>query len=143
MASSPPKKLTWAQLVAQPPPTLPDEPAETTTTGKGKTSKSSLTRRVSIPRPLRPRPVATQPGNLFLRLPGELRNEIYSLTLLEEKPIVAITVASEFLKTWQSEQPTLALTCRQLREEVMGFWVAGNAFVVCPPPDDRVRRSNL
>lgn len=143
MATSPPKKLTWAQLVAQPPPTLPDEPAETTTTGKGKTSKSSLTRRVSIPRPLRPRPVATQPGNLFLRLPGELRNEIYSLTLLEEKPIVAITVASEFLKTWQSEQPTLALTCRQLREEVMGFWVAGNAFVVCPPPDDRVRRSNL
>lgn len=162
-----PQKLTWAQLVAQPSPLPEDRKSPVAVEAlqqKNKGAASSratkaqqATRHPRSGRPQRPRSsrntvacakvsssnINSQPKNLLLRLPGELRNQIYSLILLEQKPIIAIQVASELLKTRESQQPALSLTCRQLREEVLGYWFAGNAFVVAPPPDQWVKRRSL
>ena len=146
MASKEPK-LAWAQLVAQPPPCVPKERAEPVTRQHVPRTKPPRAHQPAVPRPRHPklsRPTVNgQAGNLLLRLPGELRNTIYSLTLLEEKPIIAFQVASELFKSCEAPQPPLSLTCKQLRQEVLGYWLAGNAFVVCPPPDKWVKRGNL
>lgn len=60
----------------------------------------------------------------FLSLPAEIRNEIYSLALVECSP-VTIRSARPYLL-----EPGLLATNRQVRSEVLGIWYGENVFEI-------------
>ncbi|KAM0717122.1 hypothetical protein Q7P37_006974 [Cladosporium fusiforme] len=85
-------------------------------------------------------PFKPQPNCTFLaRLPGELRNRIYELTVVDSDPVDAVGFVfgdedwdeEGFFKprTYSTYVPPLARTCSQIRRECLGVFFAENTFV--------------
>ena len=73
-------------------------------------------------------------GTGLLDLPAELRNLIYHFAVVNEKPIKIIQ------DEWRGEaeapkQPALAMTCKQIRDEVLPVFYGANTFVYDPAGD--------
>ena len=60
----------------------------------------------------------------FLSLPPEIRNEIYSLALVEDRPLRVRTVHPYLL------EPGLLATNKQVRSEALGIWYGENLFEI-------------
>lgn len=60
----------------------------------------------------------------FLSLPAEIRNEIYSLAIVEPVTLNIRSVHPYLL------EPGLLATNRQVRSEALGIWYSGNAFEI-------------
>lgn len=159
--------MTWAQVVARPaprpetrpPPAAPVAPPSTQVSAQPTRTRAEHTHRPYTG--YRPHQSRTQPstaaairlarqrqrqeGNLFLRLPGELRNQIYDYLLTQEEPVVALQRANVGSQAsgWKTTQPALSFTCKLLREEVLGVWVAANAFVICPEQFKWVQKNDV
>lgn len=58
----------------------------------------------------------------FARLPGELRNQIWRLSVIKPDGV------NMSYKQRTSNEPTLLATCRQIRREASGIYYAENAF---------------
>ena len=65
----------------------------------------------------------------LLRLPAELRNRIYHLAVVNEKPL-DIVHHKRYRRAKAPQQPALASTSKQLREEVLPIFYGGNSFVL-------------
>lgn len=70
-----------------------------------------------------------------LHLSAELRNKIYSLVLLEDKALRAITFPAATQPLEASSQ--FLYICRQIRNEVKGIFWSGNLFEVRVPTQQR------
>ncbi|KAF2173624.1 hypothetical protein M409DRAFT_15902 [Zasmidium cellare ATCC 36951] len=62
-----------------------------------------------------------QPQSAFLRLPGELRNIIYQLVLVDQ-------ISNDYLTLSRLCQPPLTATCRQIQHESLPIFFAENCF---------------
>lgn len=60
----------------------------------------------------------------FLSLPAEIRNEIYSLALIEDEPVKVRTVEPYLL------EPGLLAANKQVRSEALGLWYGENDFEI-------------
>jgi hypothetical protein len=92
-----------------------------------------------------PATIASQPQCAFLsRLPGEIRNEIYELALVEPVPIPAVRVVRmpheddrDVKYRYRLSAPSLARTCRQIRQECIAIAYSDNTFVFRLLPGQR------
>ena len=72
----------------------------------------------------------------FLELPAELRNRIYELVLVKEKPKLqcflppTIVSIETMEKTQFIQQPALTRTCSQIRQESLPVFYGGNIFFI-------------
>ncbi|KAJ9635226.1 hypothetical protein H2201_003240 [Coniosporium apollinis] len=64
-----------------------------------------------------------KPANLLMRLPGELRNEIYRLVLVKKKTL-------RVTKDSIPKQPQLTRVSRQIRKEAISIFYRENEFMV-------------
>lgn len=60
----------------------------------------------------------------FLSLPAEIRNEIYSLALIEDAPVRVLTTRPYLL------EPALLAIGKQVRSEALGLWYGENVFEI-------------
>ena len=107
-----------------------------TTTPSAQTKKKHHQTMPKRPQFLPPPPSRPEPLHL-LTLPGELRNQIYRYLYLSKEPLQAQFrpilsphqgTAKPSIRRFPRE-PTLALVCRQLRDEACSFFYAENSFV--------------
>jgi hypothetical protein len=81
--------------------------------------------------------------NMLLKLPAELRNRIYELALLEDGdidthtwctpvdiPTLAISLSGLRPQKFYNSEPSLLLTCRQIRREGLPIFYGVNTFSV-------------
>lgn len=62
------------------------------------------------------------------KLSAELRNAIYELVLVQDKPLVVCR--KHLTPELTAVQPALTRVCRQIREETLGMFYHGNTFVM-------------
>lgn len=78
------------------------------------------------------KPTSTTPNAMLLQLPGELRNRIIRLSLLQDTPIDLLRLQWRRDRTGYDPvlipEPDLSRTCRSLRPEVLSIYYGENTF---------------
>ncbi|KAF2165399.1 hypothetical protein M409DRAFT_24249 [Zasmidium cellare ATCC 36951] len=64
----------------------------------------------------------------LLRLPAEIRNQIYQLLVVQDTTIEVIERGSRYRLSPDLKQPPLSLVCRQIRHEVLSVFYSENTF---------------
>ena len=121
-------------------------------TSKVKVVPEASQRKAPRPKHYYGSPPPRDPPNNLLNFPGEIRNQIYRLLCVSNEPIVAqfrpiIKLKSgtgigampfETIKRFP-RLPTLAVVCRQFREEVLSTFYSENTFVFRRSEDERFK----
>lgn len=86
-----------------------------------------------------PSGIPAQPGSRLLSIPGELRNRIYRLAIIEPDSIIIDRTS------WASHQPALLKTCKQIRVEALPLFyveskISADIHHWNPVAKDRVNR---
>ncbi|KAK5118254.1 hypothetical protein LTR85_008234 [Meristemomyces frigidus] len=75
--------------------------------------------------------MATESSSPLLRMPGELRNDIFELALTYSKPIVtSLSLEQKLVMQFSPDILALTQTCRQVYHECAGLFVSCNDFLV-------------